>query len=142
MSALDALSSALAEFNGAVIVVSHNIAFLSSCCNELWEVERGVVRATRGEVGVVNEEAFLKLFAVYSKRVLAKGGTGGVDFGNDKKGGNVDSRMNKRDNKKKGKKGAGKGYAAKDRGVRRPSEAVRTPAGATTRHIRIGHALR
>lgn len=106
MSALDALSSALAEFPGAVLVVSHNRAFLNSCCNELWEVDRNSVRVQRGD-------DFAELFAAYTRKVFK--GTGGVALGSDRGGEKSNSAKIKNLDKKRASQKV-KGIAAKDRG--------------------------
>ena len=43
LETLDSLSQALNAFEGAVLMVSHNQAFLSGFCNELWVLEDGRV---------------------------------------------------------------------------------------------------
>ena len=40
---LESLSSAVENFQGAVIIVSHNQDFMSRCCNEMWTVANGKV---------------------------------------------------------------------------------------------------
>ena len=42
--ALGALSLALNEFGGAVLMISHNKEFYSSVCSEVWNVENGTVK--------------------------------------------------------------------------------------------------
>ena len=49
METLDALSSALAAFGGAVVIVSHNQRFLCGFCNELWVVDSGKVRVQHSD---------------------------------------------------------------------------------------------
>jgi ATPase subunit of ABC transporter with duplicated ATPase domains len=82
MSALDALASALNEFTGAVAIVSHNRSFLTSCCSELWIVEKHTLRRERPPPGDETRESFANLFEEYSSRVLSNhGGTGGIRVG-------------------------------------------------------------
>lgn len=71
LPALDALAAALQGYPGAVVVVSHNRAFLSACCNELWEISCRQLHVNR-------DADFSQLFADYADRVLSTGGTGGL----------------------------------------------------------------
>jgi len=41
---LEALGAAIKAFKGAVVMVSHNATFLGSCANELWTVDKGMVK--------------------------------------------------------------------------------------------------
>ena len=41
MSALTALADALRAFDGAVVLISHNRAFVTAVCNELWTLDAG-----------------------------------------------------------------------------------------------------
>ena len=68
--ALDALAAAIAAFQGAVVVVSHNRAFLSACCNELWTIDAK-------KLAVHRDADFNDLFAAYAAGVLT--GTGGLN---------------------------------------------------------------
>jgi len=66
MDSLDALTLGLQMFDGAVVVVSHNRAFLEALCDELWIVEGGSVkRCPKGE------DAFAEYFKQYSKGIEA-----------------------------------------------------------------------
>merc|ERR1711972_70105 len=67
IEALDALADALKAFQGAAVIVSHNQAFLSDVCSELWIVEAGVVRCTGRGI-----ENFATEFAAYRRKVLKK----------------------------------------------------------------------
>eukprot|EP00633_Aureoumbra_lagunensis_P003322 CAMPEP_0197287186 /NCGR_PEP_ID=MMETSP0890-20130614/3315_1 /TAXON_ID=44058 ORGANISM="Aureoumbra lagunensis, Strain CCMP1510" /NCGR_SAMPLE_ID=MMETSP0890 /ASSEMBLY_ACC=CAM_ASM_000533 /LENGTH=823 /DNA_ID=CAMNT_0042756553 /DNA_START=26 /DNA_END=2497 /DNA_ORIENTATION=+ len=71
-NALDALAAALNEYkNAAIIVISHNRAFLSACCNELWSLD------SHNKLTVHRDADFSVLFAAYADRVLHSG-TGGL----------------------------------------------------------------
>jgi hypothetical protein len=51
---LGALATAIKEFDGGVVLISHNNEFTSTCCNETWYVRDGkceVVSAVRGPPG-------------------------------------------------------------------------------------------
>jgi len=71
MPALDALAAAVEAFQGAVVVVSHNRAFLSACCNQLWTIE------AEKQLRVYENADFNVLFAAYADRVLGST-TGGL----------------------------------------------------------------
>jgi ATP-binding cassette, subfamily F, member 3 len=43
LESIEALAAGLRAFEGAVLLVSHNAAFMQAVCNELWVVERGSV---------------------------------------------------------------------------------------------------
>lgn len=63
---MEALAIGLEAFQGAVVVVSHNVSFLSAVCKELWIVADGRVRVlqeTRGHAG------FLAHFKQYADSV-------------------------------------------------------------------------
>ena len=68
---LDALAAGLRDFDGAVVVVSHNRAFLQACCTELWVLDGNGLDCREG--------AFDDQFASYASGVL--GGTGGAGVG-------------------------------------------------------------
>jgi elongation factor 3 len=59
--ALGALSAALNEFSGAVLMISHNKEFYSSVCSEEWLVSDGVVK-------VVGESSEREMKAVAKKK--------------------------------------------------------------------------
>lgn len=66
LETLDSMSQALAEYAGAVLMVSHNQAFLSGFCNELWAVEDGKV-----EISHSDTESFDELFSNYRSHMLS-----------------------------------------------------------------------
>ena len=68
MQALDALAAGLRDFDGAVVVVSHNRAFLQACCTELWVLDGNGLDCREG--------AFDDQFASYASDVLGTGGAG------------------------------------------------------------------
>jgi hypothetical protein len=68
MQALDALAAGLRDFDGAVVVVSHNRAFLQACCTELWVLDESGLDCREG--------AFDDQFASYASDVLGTGGAG------------------------------------------------------------------
>ena len=41
--ALGALAAAIKDFEGGVVLISHNNEFTSTCCNETWRVADGKV---------------------------------------------------------------------------------------------------
>ena len=60
----DVLSAALDEFQGSVLVISHNQSFLSGFCKELWVVEDG-------KVEVRHSDNFEELFLEYKSEAIA-----------------------------------------------------------------------
>lgn len=66
LETLDSMSQALAEYEGAVLMVSHNQAFLSGFCNELWVVEDGKL-----EISHSDTESFDDLFSDYRSHILS-----------------------------------------------------------------------
>jgi len=84
--ALGALSSALNEWGGAVLMISHNKEFYSSVCKEEWLVEDGVVKI-EGQ----SDEREMK--AVARKKKLEKEES--ADAVKEKAGGNVNADGNK-----------------------------------------------
>lgn len=67
-NALQALANAVSEFDGAIVVVSHNRAFVASICKDLWIVDDGKVDVQVGG----EENTFGELFADYCAEVLNK----------------------------------------------------------------------
>lgn len=49
MESIDALVEAVQDFNGGLVVVSHDEHFITSTCKELWVVGNGVVTKCRGD---------------------------------------------------------------------------------------------
>ncbi len=43
LHSVEALEHALAQFAGALLLVSHDRAFLHACTNVTWEIENGVL---------------------------------------------------------------------------------------------------
>ena len=50
MDTVEALASALTDFRGGVVLVSHDERLLGEVCQELWVCERGRVRVESGGV--------------------------------------------------------------------------------------------
>lgn len=66
IEAMDALSTALREFQGGVLMVSHDVTMLQSVCTSLWVCDNGTVEHFDG---TVND---------YKKRIMAQAGDSGV----------------------------------------------------------------
>jgi ATP-binding cassette, subfamily F, member 3 len=63
MDSLDALALGLNNYDGAVLVVSHNQTFLNGVCKELWSVDEGMVRIHHSVDGTKEEfEALLEQY--------------------------------------------------------------------------------
>ena len=52
---LGALAGAIADFQGGVVIISHNNEFVSTLCPEEWVMDSGHL-TTRGEVGWMNRQ--------------------------------------------------------------------------------------
>jgi len=66
---LESMSKALNEYEGSVLMVSHNQFFLSGFCTELWVLDDGVT------VNKSDTESFDEIFSQYRSSILQKGGT-------------------------------------------------------------------
>ncbi|KAI1437107.1 P-loop containing nucleoside triphosphate hydrolase protein [Xylaria sp. CBS 124048] len=66
IEAMDALSEALNEFQGGVLMVSHDVTMLQTVCNTLWVCENGTVWKFPGDV------------QQYKKRIAAQADQAGV----------------------------------------------------------------
>ena len=84
--ALGALSSALNEWGGAVLMISHNKEFYSSVCSEEWLV-------ADGKVTVVGDSSEREMKAVAKKKTFEK--EKATDEILDSKGGNTNSNGDK-----------------------------------------------
>jgi ATPase subunit of ABC transporter with duplicated ATPase domains len=63
---LDSLSSAVAEFGGAIVLVSHNRGFIASFCKELWLVVNNRVHVRHTDI----DGSFDNAFEEYTSMVL------------------------------------------------------------------------
>ncbi|MCJ1271587.1 hypothetical protein MMC22_011489 [Lobaria immixta] len=66
IEAMDALSLALRNFQGGVLMVSHDVTMLQTVCTSLWVCENGSVEKFPGDV------------KAYKKRITAQAGASGV----------------------------------------------------------------
>lgn len=66
LETLDSLSAALNDYQGAVLMVSHNQAFLSGFCKELWVLQDGHVAVSHDDT-----ESFDELFSNYRCHLLS-----------------------------------------------------------------------
>jgi ATPase subunit of ABC transporter with duplicated ATPase domains len=65
---ISALSAALQTFLGAVLVVSHNCAFLLEVCKDLWVCEGGTLRMEKETEGC----PFVDHFRAYAEQIVPK----------------------------------------------------------------------
>lgn len=65
-SGLDALTDALKNFKGGVLMVSHDVSMIHNLCNEIWVSEDGTVKKFDGDINA------------YKKYILEKAGATGV----------------------------------------------------------------
>jgi len=66
IEAMDALSLALRNFQGGVLMVSHDVTMLQTVCNSLWVCDNGTVEKFPGDV------------KAYKKRITAQANEAGV----------------------------------------------------------------
>jgi len=73
MSSIDALARAIKEYEGGVVIVSHDFRLISQVANELWEVKNRKIRnLTREDISIVDYKKMLvqKSFAALEKAKL------------------------------------------------------------------------
>lgn len=51
MESIQALSGALQNFTGGVLVISHDQYFIKQVCTEIWEVKNRMVTPFNGDIG-------------------------------------------------------------------------------------------
>ncbi len=66
IEAMDALSLALRQFGGGVLMVSHDVTMLQTVCDSLWVCDAGVVEKFPGDV------------KAYKRRITAQANEAGV----------------------------------------------------------------
>ena len=66
IEAMDALAEALNEFQGGVLMVSHDVTMLQSVCTSLWVCDQGTVEKFDGDVNA------------YKKKIAAQADAAGV----------------------------------------------------------------
>jgi len=66
IEAMDALSTALNQFGGGVLMVSHDVTMLQNVCTSLWVCDQGIVEKFPGDV------------KAYKKKILAQANEAGV----------------------------------------------------------------
>lgn len=66
IEAMDALATALKEFEGGVLMVSHDVTMLQTVCTSLWVCDGGTVEKFPGDV------------QAYKKRIAAQADAAGV----------------------------------------------------------------
>ena len=60
MSSIDALANAIKDFEGGVVIVSHDFRLISQVANELWEVkDRKIVNLTKQEISIQDYKKIL-----------------------------------------------------------------------------------
>ena len=70
LETLDCIAVALRDYQGAVLMVSHNQGFLSSFCKELWVLENGHVDVSHNDT-----ESFDDMFSKYRSHILSSSAT-------------------------------------------------------------------
>jgi len=60
MSSIDALANAIKDFEGGVVIVSHDFRLISQVANELWEVkDRKIVNLTKQDISIQDYKKIL-----------------------------------------------------------------------------------
>ena len=60
MSSIDALADAIKEYEGGVVIVSHDFRLISQVAEELWEVKNRTIRnLTREDITIVDYKKML-----------------------------------------------------------------------------------
>jgi ATP-binding cassette subfamily F protein 3 len=70
LETLDSMAAALRDYQGAVLMVSHNQGFLSTFCKELWVLENGHIDVSHDDT-----ESFDDLFSKYRNHIMATSAT-------------------------------------------------------------------
>ncbi|WFC94956.1 ABC transporter ATP-binding protein arb1 [Malassezia brasiliensis] len=76
MGSIDALAAAIKEFEGGVVIVSHDFRLISQVAEELWEVkDRKIVNLTKQDIGIADYKKILmqnSAAAIERAKVTAK----------------------------------------------------------------------
>jgi ABC-type sulfate/molybdate transport systems ATPase subunit len=83
---LGALAAAIREFQGGVLLISHNSEFTSALCPEVWRVENGTVTVERQELRDEGKCAAVAAAAAVTEAAEAKG-KGAASAGGEAAGG-------------------------------------------------------
>ena len=60
MGSIDALANAIKEFEGGVVIVSHDFRLISQVAQELWEVkDRKIVNLTKQDISIQDYKKIL-----------------------------------------------------------------------------------
>ena len=60
MGSIDALANAIKEFEGGVVIVSHDFRLISQVADELWEVkDRKIVNLTKQDISIQDYQKIL-----------------------------------------------------------------------------------
>ena len=60
MGSIDALANAIKEFEGGVVIVSHDFRLISQVADELWEVkDRKIVNLTKQDISIQDYKKIL-----------------------------------------------------------------------------------
>ena len=70
MSSIDALAAAIKEYEGGVVIVSHDFRLISQVAEELWEVkDRKIKNLTKEDISIVD---YKKMLVKNSQAALEK----------------------------------------------------------------------
>lgn len=78
MNSIDALAAAIRDFEGGVVIVSHDFRLISQVAQELWEVKnKKIVNLTKEDIGIADYKKILmknSSEAIERAKLTAKGG--------------------------------------------------------------------
>ncbi|CAE6432302.1 unnamed protein product [Rhizoctonia solani] len=81
MTSIDALATAINEFEGGVVIVSHDFRLISQVARELWEVKDKKIRnLTKEDIDIKSYKAMLvkeSMAAIEKAKLFSKNATGG-----------------------------------------------------------------
>eukprot|EP01064_Diplonema_japonicum_P003002 TRINITY_DN11974_c0_g3_i1.p1 TRINITY_DN11974_c0_g3~~TRINITY_DN11974_c0_g3_i1.p1 ORF type:complete len:592 (+),score=186.50 TRINITY_DN11974_c0_g3_i1:51-1826(+) len=67
MDSIDALASGLNEFNGGVVLISHDMRLIAQVCAEIWISENGSVTRFKGEIADYKKHVEKRIDAAFKK---------------------------------------------------------------------------
>jgi ATP-binding cassette subfamily F protein 2 len=82
MASIDSLATAIKEFEGGVVIVSHDFRLISQVAEDLWEVkDKQVINLTKEDISIVDYKRSLQKRSqaqIEKAQLLSKNATKGV----------------------------------------------------------------
>jgi ATP-binding cassette subfamily F protein 3 len=78
IEAMDALAAAVHEFQGGVVMVSHDVELIKKSCNDLWICEKGTVTHWRGAVAGRPEDEAGGGIEAYKRNIIERADAKGL----------------------------------------------------------------